>query len=282
MCDVKKIDTIESFIQETRNDYTKWGIEFPWFRGEPDCKTPLVPRLYRKKYKGDYYENRLVQYFRMKAPSFWYANVPERDHTDQWLFLAQHVRLPTRLLDWTEGSLIALYFALQEKQPIVWMLNPFALNDLSITNDTEKLTFNIYPLTWYDPKKEDPKAKSNIGFENIAGAWENDTRGVPLPVAVQPTNVHPRMTAQRSCFTVQGKRKESLCDLLSEYAPGKDILRKYVIDKDKSKEILGDLRILGMSRATLFPELDGLAKDLTELFRPDLVNGFVHEQETPK
>ena len=266
MCQEKKIDSVESFIQATRDDYKKWDIEFPWFRGEPTCDTPLLPKLFRKKDKGDYFENRLLQYFRMKAPSLGYGKTPHRDHTDQWLFLAQHVGLPTRLLDWTEGSLIALYFALQEKEPIVWMLNPFALNALSITDKTEKLTFNIYPLTWYDPREKDPEAKFNIGFENIAGAWQDDKRGVDLPVAIQPTNVHSRMTVQRSCFTVHGKKKESLCDLVTD----KNILRKYVIDSSKSKEMLEELRILGVSRATLFPDLDGLSEDLKKLFRPDL------------
>jgi len=293
MCQPKVISSIESFVVETKQDYEKWGIEFPWFRGEPTTDTPLVPMLYRGDYQniGDF-ENRLLQYFRMKAPSFWYANLPDRNHTDQWLFLAQHVRLPTRLLDWTEGSLIALYFALQEKEPLVWMLNPFALNRLSTDSGNPK-EHNIYPLTWYDPtdcvcefKKEaiitqaqkegrTPECyKPNIGFENIAGAWTNDTRGCKLPIAIQTTIVHPRMTAQRSCFTVHGKDKRSLCELFSEIAKS-DIIKKYVFDirdENRRKVLLDELRILGVSEATILPELEGLTKELTQLFRPDLAN----------
>jgi hypothetical protein len=268
MCESKKIHSIEELIRETEKDYRSWGLGespwFPWFRGEPNCDTPLVPKLYRKKYEGDYFENRLLQHFRTRAME--YGKTPHRDETDLWLFLARHVGLPTRLLDWTEGSLVALYFALQEKEPIVWMLNPFALNKVAVGDDSDMLEYNIYPLTWYDPKKYDPKAKANIGVENIKGAWESDTRGVEFPVAVDPTNVHPRIPAQRSRFTVHGKRKESLVGLVS----GKDIVKKYVVDGRKRREMLDELRVLGVSRATLFPELDGLAKDLTELFRPDL------------
>jgi hypothetical protein len=255
----KKIDCVEAFIKQTRKDYSKWDIEFPWFRGEPLLKQAdaLMPKLYRQGagYGGYPLENRLLQYFRMKAPSLGYGDMPHREHTDQWLFFAQHVGLPTRLLDWTEGSLIALYFALKEERPVIWMLNPFELNRL--TEQKDERTYNIYPITWI----------RHLGSANIFAAWGNDEGNTDLPIAVQPTCIHARMTAQRSVFTVHGEKKRSLCKLLA----GKDILKKYFIDGRKRKEMLDELRILGVSHATLFPDPDGLAKDLTKLFRPDLV-----------
>jgi len=273
MCQYKKIDSIEAFIKQTKNDYQKWELGespwLPWFRGEPTCDKPLLPKLYRGEYEDESYENRLLQFFRMKAPSLGYGKMPDREYTDQWIFMAQHVGFPTRLLDWTEGSLIALYFALQEEKPVVWMLNPFELNRLSTLSDTSDKPYNIYALTWYKPED----GSINIGYENIRSAWELDSGRLDLPVAVHPTNVHPRMTAQRSCFTVHGKKKKSLYKLLSQNYPEKDILTRYEIDGNKSKEMLDELRILGVSRATMFPEPVGLAKDLTELFRPDLAEG---------
>ena len=105
-----------------------------WFRGEPEVERPLLPKVFRKSLDGRVHnENQLLQMFRMKAPTFTKYDTPPRGNTDQWLFLAQHVGLPTRLLDWTESALVGLYFALKQEKPIVWMLDPFRLNELSVT-----------------------------------------------------------------------------------------------------------------------------------------------------
>jgi hypothetical protein len=101
----------------------------------------------------------------------------------------------------------------------------------------------------------------NIGNENFRGAWEQDTRGVELPVAIHPTDIHPRMSAQRSCFTIHGKKKQCMNELVPPH-----ILKRYKIDKNARQGMLKELRILGISHATIFPDLDGLAKDLAQRF----------------
>lgn len=302
---MKQINSIENFIQRVKKDCEGWK-NFPWFRGEPASTTPLLPKLYRQERgKDPNYENQLLQHFRMKSQSPEFGYTPPRDHTDQWLFLARHSSLPTRLLDWTEGSLVALYFAIVEQEAlneergkkgnsVVWMLDPIELNRLvvwwkrnktnyvggasaalsSINNKTythikndydsyRKLKFidyNVFPLTWLGPE-------GGIGSENISGAWQKDTVGTDLPAAVHPTNIHARMSVQKSCFTVHGKEKESLNELLDKF--GFKYLKKYVVEGTKSntKKMLEDLRMLGISHATLFPDLDGLAKDLEKRFQ---------------
>lgn len=252
----KQIDSIESLIIEIRTDYSEWQTStFPWFRGEPDVKEPLLPRLYRKTEDcRTHDENQLVQFFRIKAPTLGFGLTPDREHTDEWLFLMRHVGLPTRLLDWTEGALIALYFALLEKKPIVWMLDPVQLNRLSTD---EGINDNRFPLTWVVPKD----SSVNIGSENFRGAWERDRRGTEFPVAVHPTNIHPRMSAQRSCFTIQGKRKDPLSNLVDSR-----ILRRYVINAKEAPAMKQELRVLGISHSSLFPDLEGLAKDLESIY----------------
>jgi len=286
------INSIEELISKVKDDYANSGTKtLPWFRGEPNnTPTPLLPNLYRPKEDGSSHnENQLLQQFRMKAPSLGLMNTPPHTQTDQWLFLAQHVRLPTRLLDWTEGLFIALHFALRENEPVVWMLDPIGLNRLSCPDN--ELADNSFPLTWYSEetspifkddlfalkkfmdigeeefKKAHPDhyfvkpIKRNIGHMNIQGAWEFDAVGTDLPVAIHPTYVHIRMSMQKSCFTIQGKVRRSLNCLVES-----SILRKYVINKDSVLKMRDDLRVFGITNTSVFPDLDNLSRDLSEMF----------------
>lgn len=214
-------------------------------------------------------------------------STPDVERIDQWLFLAQHVRLPTRLLDWTEGLLIALYFALECENPVIWMLNPDRLNSLSVEGG-EDSTPNAFPLTWlYHPETKTDKTdiinildnrtrmtgsylkkltekyiNLNIGATNIKRAWGSRDLGTKYPVAILPTYIHPRMYSQKSCFTIQGlDDRIPLTELV-----GEDILMKYVIANDKKDRIIKELRMLGVTKTSLFPEIDSLADELKNLF----------------
>jgi hypothetical protein len=184
------------------------------------------------------------------------GSVPARGDVDSWLFLMQHFRLPTRLLDWSEGALIALYFALQEKKPVLWMLNPSGLFRLAV-NDPD-IPDNVFPLTWFRPAKP----AMNIGTENVRAAWERGRTPFDLPAPIEPTYVNIRMNAQRSRFTAHGKLLKPMPDLVPD-----TILKKYVIYPKKREEMLRQLRSLGIGRASLFPDLEGLAHELGELYR---------------
>ena len=250
--------SIEDLITAVRADSKDWHPQEPkWFRGEPNVSTALTPTLYWRGLAT--HENALLQMFRARAGGF-HDTVPMREHTDQWLFLARHAGLPTRLLDWSESALIALYFALEESEPVIWMLNPLDLNDLSYT-DPPKTRPREFPLPWHDPGG----GGKNPAFENLRGAWEQDRCGHSLPVATYPTYVHPRLTGQRSCFTIHGKEKRGLNDLLGD----KPILKRYVIHPACSKSLRSELAVLGITGSVVFPDLDGLANELKQRFSSD-------------
>lgn len=191
------------------------------------------------------------------APSY-AVNTPARGATDEWLCLAQHVGLPTRLLDWTESALFAAHFALRESDPVVWMLDPIALNAISVTEPQAATVANELPLPWH--QSATPNVV-NIGSINIRGAWEHDNVGVPFPVAFVPTHVHPRMAAQRSRFTVWGILKVSLQEMADA-----TLLRRFALDPQQRASMQADLRMLGVQEASAFPDLDGLARELEHRF----------------
>jgi len=248
------IKSIEEFFQAVRTDSSPWHRKEPkWFRDEPESEKPLLPTLYRDNLAA--FENPLLQMFRTRAPGY-YDSVPDVTRTDQWLFLARHAGLPTRLLDWTEGALIGLHFALKFEKPVIWMLNPLELNQLAGIA-YEPGVLREFPLAWIERRPP----QINPAFENLAGAWELDNRGVQFPVAVYPTYVHARLRAQRSCFTIHGREKQSLNELIPER-----ILKRYAIDPGSRQAMINELRLLGVSDSVVLPDLDGLALELKTQF----------------
>lgn len=118
----------DSWAPARRPDFR--GDEQPvWFRGHHDARWKLTPKIYRPEYLGTD-ENEIRNEFQSRAVQLIQGRLPADKW--EWYFLMQHYGVPTRLLDWTENALIALYFAI-EGHPSncdagVWVLDPTWLN----------------------------------------------------------------------------------------------------------------------------------------------------------
>lgn len=78
-----------------------------WFRGQPNAAFDLNPGVFRSL-DFERSERQMLDEFKHSALSR--SDVHPEDYWD-WLVLAQHHGLPTRLLDWSENPLQALFFA---------------------------------------------------------------------------------------------------------------------------------------------------------------------------
>jgi hypothetical protein len=181
----------------------------------------------------------------------------------EWYALMQHSGAPTRLLDWTEGALIALYFAVRDKRDktsdaAVWVLDPWELNR-AVMGTAEVIApgADIGVLKEHaDRYKQWLPARYEIGGDLT----------VKLPAAIYPTHFDRRISSQRSCFTIHGSAKDGF-DRLPERA--EERLAKIVIPGSVAGEIDHALSIAGIDEITIFPDLDGLGRWLAMVLRDE-------------
>src|SRR5689334_1061338 len=87
-----------------------------WYRGCGKASYELKPSLYRHKQSKtieDFMsmEKLLLARFRQRSIPFHSRSLGD---AWEWLFLMQHYGVPTRLLDWSESPLMALFFAVTQ------------------------------------------------------------------------------------------------------------------------------------------------------------------------
>lgn len=266
--------SVEAYLHEVKVVTQSWNFDNntgrPWFRGCRSAeKHSLVPSVFRNNLhdqNGKYDEFNMTTMFRNRSPVL--GGVPHRNDQDQWLFLMQHYGLPTRLLDWTESALTALFFAVDDTEQgalkenaAVWLLHPIELNKQTLVHDTPIMDF---PNTW---------TKGNIGNNNIQLPFlqkhKHKGAGASVyPLAIQPTYSDARQRAQDSCFTIHGLCQRAIEEIFNENSclVKNNHLKKLIICQHAARQILHDLKGMGVTRSTVFPDLSGLAADLRHRF----------------
>ena len=245
-----KIEVIESWNQFDALARTLDG----WvFRGQRQADWRLVSSLsrYLQNFVPDrsfwqLREARAIRIFRRKAHNY-LDDLRTLDDDLRCLALMQHHGAPTRLLDFTKSPYVAAFFALEGatddasvyalNTPVLWHKTPRGFPDL--THDT------------IDPRRPDNFAQYFTGNE-----YEVVWTGEPLAM-------DSRLLAQSGTFVVPGVIDKPVDDILLSYESKEPLIRKFILPAKKIRdEFMRSLYRMNMTNATLFPDLDGLAKSV--------------------
>lgn len=189
-------------------------LEVPMiYRGMKDVRWELKPSVGRLYNYTLNLERHMLDLFKTGARP--YLNFEPKNEWE-WISIAQHHGLPTRLLDWTKNPLVATYFAVEEHTEIDSVVYVLPAP-------------NIIPIQHFEPL---------------------DYYGDQL--VFLPEHLTRRIIAQQGQFTIHKSPNTSF----------NGWFRKIIIPSKIRQKIRHILSNYGINRASLFPDLDGLASHI--------------------
>ncbi len=231
------IDTLSDFINLLDAEFSEYNGSV-WYRGQSNANWKLLPSYLRTSDRASS-ESTLLAAFKQNAVML---TEKQPSNSFDWMFLMQHYGIPTRLLDWSESPLVALYFALDytnaDEDAVVWSLKPTELNShAGITSAEEE---------FFIPSFDDEMVASYS-----IGQLEKGPSAVTLkPIATIATRNNVRIQAQLGVFTIHHKEDVPI----EEIGDGNHVI-KITIKKESKEKILNHLALLGINKFQLFPEL---------------------------
>ncbi len=140
--------------------------------------------------------------------------------------LAQHFGLPTRLIDWTKNAMVALYFAviedIEELNGYVYCVNPHKINKLLTSQSFDDIDDALY--------------------------------------IVEPLHKSSRHSAQDGIFLLQKEPANLLFNDIKDV--GEMNIITLIISQGAKKEILEHLSTVGIRQSKLFPDYEGVTKEI--------------------
>lgn len=201
------------------------------FRGEPSNSNPLRPgagrlgsdaAVRRSAPIAGREERAALERFKADALPY-LAFRPAPDHDLEWMAIAQHHGMQTRLLDWTESLLIAAFFAVESAQ-----------------EGGDAVIYGVHGLPVIG-RTVDPFRLKEVSL-------------------YRPSHVIPRIAPQWSVFTVHPRPAEDFrrSDRLMTWTIG---------GGETCRRIQSILDSCGINSASIYPDLDGLARHIYWRYR---------------
>jgi hypothetical protein len=251
---VRSIIDYASVIADLESSFQRPGEGFPpiWYRGQPRASSwRLEPGIDRRSFLKTLNDRATlpVVHQREVAMNIEFkrraAHLTREPQTLVELYLyAQHVGLPTRLLDWTRNPMAALFFAVSQRpgdDGVVFIIDPRTVNR------GKRIVEPVVDMN-------DPRLVATA--EYVFGY-----RDQPLPageiVPLIPDLKAARMLNQDACFTLHMPGSPKLQEHRND-------VRRYLIPAKAKCDIRLMLRRLGVTWFSLFPDVDHVAKEMRD------------------
>ena len=226
------------------------------FRGLSDSNFKLESRL--AWHGGDFrkLEKHLLRNFKKYA----HRSVVEKDSIWNWLSVAQHYGLPTRLLDWTYSPFVAMHFATADIDTfnvdgVIWAVNYVKTHNIlpeKLSRKLEEEGANVFTV--------------EMLFESIKSLTElENLSSDPFILFFEPPSIDDRIVNQFAFFSMSSDSRVVLNSWLEDKM---DFWRKIVIPAKLKWEIRDKLDQANITERVLFPGLDGLTKWLARHYSP--------------
>lgn len=231
------------------------------FRGLPDYRYDRRTSLNRLG--GNYadLEDDLLRNFRKYAA----RETQPGESWWNWLALAQHHGLPTRLLDWTFSPYVALHFVTEKYDlfsvdGMIWSLNIEACN--RFLPDSLKEMLHQEGATVFTAEMLARVAPFNADFDRAVG--------VDCVVFFEPPSLDERIVNQAALFSMMSSPILQLEDWLRAHENEVPLLsRKIVIPAPLKWEIRDKLDMANINERVIYPGLDGLSMWLKRYYSPN-------------
>lgn len=209
-----------------------------------DLRTSLI------RLGGDY--KRLEPHLLRNFKKYAHSNAAPGNSIWNWLAVAQHHGLPTRLLDWTYSPYVALHFATADfnnfnKDAAIWCINYVESNKLLPVK--LKKTISAEGSNIFTPEVLEPVCSS---LKELSEFQEED-----FVVFLEPPSLDGRIVHQFALFSMMSKPGTSLSSWLKDHP---EMYFRIIIPASLKWEIRDKLDQANITERVLFPGLNGLSQ----------------------